>query len=397
VNEEYPEYGATDVVGYPVIAVAFREDMDNSSINKSTIILQDGAGNQTSGSVMYNEFTLCTLYGCADYYYLVFHPSSHLAPGNKYTLTITGDVKYENGNALGHDHSYSFTTMPDLGTGTWEDISIVNAPLWSSGDTAIWTGTEMIVWGAQGGGRYNPTTDTWQPMSTTNAPLWSSGDTAIWTGTEMIVWGGQSGGRYNPTTDTWQPMSTTNAPWPRRSHTAIWTGTEMIVWGGGSAQPMIRSGGKYSPSTDSWQETSPLGPPSGRYYHTAIWTGTEMIVWGGDCDYYDDCSSGGIYDPVTDSWRATSFIGVPEGRSLHTAVWTGTEMIVWGGQNRNLHIFSQLYETVYLHTGGSYDPDTDNWQPTSTTGSPSMKSSHVEVWTGTEMIVWNGTGSKYLP
>jgi len=188
--------------------------------------------------------------------------------------------------------------------------------------------------------------------------------------------------------DAWQPISTINAPSARRLHTAVWTGVEMIVWGG---YVSIQTGGKYNPSTDSWQEISTLGAPSGRSNHTAIWTGTEMIVWGGG--YYN---TGGIYDPVTDSWRETSTIGAPESGYGHTGVWTGAEMIVWGGQIE-LDILSYLVVTVNLHTGGSYSPDTDNWQPTSTTGAPLGKSRHEAIWTGTEMIVWNGSGSKYIP
>ena len=37
-------------------------------------------------------------------------------------------------------------------------------------------------------------------------------------------------------------------------------------------------------------------------------------------------------DPqCTDQWGATSTINAPPGRDYHTAVWTGSEMIVWGG------------------------------------------------------------------
>ena len=56
------------------------------------------------------------------------------------------------------------------------------------------------------------------------------GHTAVWTGTEMIVWGGSTnmalntGGRYNPSTDSWISTSTTNAPTARTAHTAVWTG-----------------------------------------------------------------------------------------------------------------------------------------------------------------------------
>ena len=68
------------------------------------------------------------------------------------------------------------------------------------------------------GGRYNPSTDSWTATSTTNAPAARGGHTAVWTGSEMIVWGGDdgsdlnTGGRYNPSTDSWTATSTTNAP-----------------------------------------------------------------------------------------------------------------------------------------------------------------------------------------
>ena len=59
--------------------------------------------------------------------------------------------------------------------------------------------------------------NTWTPMG--GAPDARELHTAVWTGTEMIVWGGlravgvfNAGGRYNPSTDTWTPTSIDNAP-----------------------------------------------------------------------------------------------------------------------------------------------------------------------------------------
>src|SRR5699024_9044825 len=108
-------------------------------------------------------------------------------------------------------------------TDSWTATSTTNAPAARGVHTAVWTGSEMIVWGGgpdaagcviQGtplntGGRYNPATDSWTPTSTTNAPSPRAGHSAIWTGSEMIVWGGatstnvffNTGGRYNPATD----------------------------------------------------------------------------------------------------------------------------------------------------------------------------------------------------
>src|SRR5206468_1910792 len=94
------------------------------------------------------------------------------------------------------------------------------------------------------GGRYCASlsvacTDNWIATSTTGAPAARQFHTAVWTGSEMIVWGGvgsggffNTGGRYNPGTDSWTATSTTGAPAARDQHTAVWTGSEMIVWGG---------------------------------------------------------------------------------------------------------------------------------------------------------------------
>src|SRR5437016_5025785 len=180
--------------------------------------------------------------------------------------------------------------------------------------------------------------DTWTATSTVNAPSQREYHTAVWTGSEMIVWGGFSftlgdlntGGRYNPSTDSWTATTTSNAPTARYGHTAIWTGTEMIVWGGSDSSTGFNTGAKYNPGTDTWTATGTTNAPDGRWFHTAVWTDTEMIVWGG-WDYPTLFNTGGRYNPTTDTWTATSMTNAPEARIDHTAVWTGTEMIIWGG------------------------------------------------------------------
>ena len=82
---------------------------------------------------------------------------------------------------------------------------------WRTGDTcgapasffgsAVWTGTEMIAWGgivfngrgdgySDEGGLYDPVADHWRQTSSELAPPGRWVHAAIWTGTEMIVWGG---------------------------------------------------------------------------------------------------------------------------------------------------------------------------------------------------------------
>ena len=293
---------------------------------------------------------------------------------------------------------------------TWTATTTVNAPEARETRSAVWTGSEMIIWGGGNfnpgglntGGRYNPALDSWTATSTTNAPEGRGSQSTVWTGSEMIIWGGfdgtnllNTGGRYNPISDSWAATSTTNAPLARAQHSAVWTGSEMTIWGGLGCglNCNLNTGGRYNPATDSWATTSTVNAPSARWEHTAEWTGSKMIVWGGS-DSMNALHTGGRYDPSTDSWTPTGLVNVPLGRVHNTAVWTGSEMIVWGG----------VCETFNdCNTGGRYNPTTDSWVATSLNNAPSPRDSHTAVWTGVEMIVWAGifnttnlnTGGRY--
>ena len=95
-------------------------------------------------------------------------------------------------------------------------------------------------------------------------------------------------------------------------------------------------------------------------------------------------------------WVNGSSTGVPSARAGHSTVWTGTEMIVWGGSGSS---------GTPLNSGGGYAADTDAWTTLTTVGAPAARSGHTTVWTGTEMIVWGGqggsgnlgTGGRYSP
>jgi len=325
--------------------------------------------------------------------------SAHTAVWTGTEMIVWGGYR----GPAGYNTGGRYNPSTDVWTATTTGASV---PAARSLHTAVWTGTEMIVWGGLGpgnslvntGGRYFPSTDTWAPTALgASVPIYREEHCAVWTGTEMIVWGGyngsvlDSGGRYSPSTDTWSPISTgAIVPVGRRAPTGVWTGTEMIVWGGYSGASNFNTGGRYNPVTDGWTATSTgANVPSVRSQHTAVWTGTEMIVWGG----YDGAKwlrTGGRYSPLTDTWAVTSTgTDFPNQRSLHVAVWTGTQMIVWGGFNNS---------GVYLNTGWRYDPSADSWTATSTGSNvPSARTQHTAVWTGTEMIVWGGyTGTTHV-
>ncbi|MBI5500086.1 MAG: hypothetical protein HY907_07565 [Deltaproteobacteria bacterium] len=194
----------------------------------------------------------------------------------------------------------------DPATDNWEVLPPMSwsSPRWSA--VAVWTGTTMLVWGgwrqttgtpSATGDRFDPATGAWRAMSTTGAPAARGAATAVWTGSELLVWGGATsdavgsapsgslgdGGAYDPAADTWRAISPIGAPSARHHYSAVWTGTRMIVWGGqlANGDPALGDGAAYDPATDTWTPITMFGAPAARRGHTAIWTGTEMVVWGG--------------------------------------------------------------------------------------------------------------------
>jgi hypothetical protein len=102
-----------------------------------------------------------------------------------------------------------------LTSNSWTPTSTTNAPDGRIAHAAVWTDSEMIVWGGYNfeqneffstGGRYNPIIQNWTATNIFNAPSAREvfpATGAVWTGTEMIMWGGydgnsllNTGGRY---------------------------------------------------------------------------------------------------------------------------------------------------------------------------------------------------------
>ncbi|MGE3758020.1 MAG: Kelch repeat-containing protein, partial [Pseudobdellovibrionaceae bacterium] len=250
--------------------------------------------------------------------------------------------------------------------GAWTSMSETDEPLGREGHSAIWNGSEMIVFGGsaemdaylQDGARYNPETDTWSAISTTNSASARAGHGAVWTGSKMLIWGGRNeegalatGASYDSDADTWTAITTTNAPAARVEHSTVWTGTEMIVWGGWGGGAALSSGARYNPTTDTWTALSTVNAPSARYGHRAVWTGTEMIVWGGDSGSAK-LNTGAIYNPANDTWTTISTTGAPEARSHFGMAY------ITGG---NVHIFGGEGASLFLETHVSYDHTTDSW------------------------------------
>lgn len=165
------------------------------------------------------------------------------------------------------------------------------------------------------------------------APIGGRGEpAAVWTGTEMIVWGGfgsseeqyfDDGAAFNLANGTWRVIAPAPIS-PRNYPAAVWTGTEMIVWGGFIDEDVrIYDGAAYNPATDMWRllPPNPVSMGGGITILSMVWTGDEAVVVGG--------VAAAAYDPVTNSWRRLAAPASPG----FDAMWAG-DSIVWMDSNR---------------------------------------------------------------
>lgn len=392
-----PAASATGVALNADVRAVFSSQMAPSTINAMTFTLGDGTAN-VAGSVAYEAATKTA----------VFTPSATLRENTLYTALINIGATDLNGLAMASGKTWSFTTLQTLNDTTAPTVpsglqaaaasmSQMNISWWAASDNVAVTGYKI----------YN---DTGGLVASTAATSYShsglvAGTQYCYRVSALDAAGNESGksalacaatSQPLPQTGAWTATATTGAPGGRTRHNAAWTGSKMIVWGGWNGAGYTNTGGIYYPATDTWTATTTTGAPSGLDFNTAVWTGSKMIVWGGDtwcfspgynkylmCGY---TNTGGIYDPVTDTWTATATTGAPSARYHHTAVWTGSRMLLWGG-----------HDGTFTNTGGIYDPATDSWSVMSAAGVPTGRYDHTAVWTGTRMMVWGGYDGSISP
>ena len=240
-------------------------------------------------------------------------------------------------------------------TDSWTSMSTVDAPAGRYDAVSVWTGEEFLVWGGarvdngvttylDDGAAYNPVTDTWTPVSASGL-AGRSIPQAVWTGSEMMIWGGNSwesgvgttfyndGALYNRSTDSWTPVSAVDAPVGRILSSMVFGNNQVIVWGGfnfAENPHHLQNGGIYDLATSTWTPMSVDGAPVATTSASAAWTGVSMVVWGGSA-VTGPVSTGGVFDPTTNTWLATPSADVPAARSGAGTLWMGTSMLIWGG------------------------------------------------------------------
>ncbi len=267
----------------------------------------------------------------------------------------------------------------DPGSGDWTELPMSGRPSARTGAALVAFESDAVeglfVFGGDDGDAalgdaHILVGGSWSMASTSGAPSPRDDTSAVWTGSEVLVWGGLGpnplgdGAAYDPATDRWHPLPTEGAPTSRGRHAAVWTGSEMIVWGGMSDRALA-DGAAYDPAADRWRPVTSIGAPTGRQRAFAEWTGSIVLIWGGSAGDGRQLADGALYDPRSDRWQA-----LPEPPPERTPVlagcaagWNGERFVIWGSSDA----------TELRSTGAALDPTTRTWSPLSSAGEPSLR------------------------
>lgn len=202
-----------------------------------------------------------------------------------------------------------------------------------------------------------------------------------WTGSEAVFWLGASldfknayadGARYNPRTDTWETLTV-----PGWGHPSVSTGFldgSLFVTAKGH-------GTRFDPLAGTWAD---LSEPDGMFLGALVSTGET--IWG--VGWTNMFPTGGHdlaiarYESSTDSWTRGPVLTESEiesgieservseiieavGQADSEILWTGTEIVVWNGPSGGI----------------SFDPETKRWDvlPSLDPPSGSVEDTHAAV------------------
>jgi hypothetical protein len=255
------------------------------------------------------------------------------------------------------------------------------------GAGAVWTGTEMIVWGgvtgkvvttpgpcdrcASDGAAYNPATGTWRVIAPAPAGVEGGGGAGvIWTGNEMVVWASNSpdgpagAAAYNPRTNSWRRLPA--GPLGKRElYVSVWSGKELIVIGGALGDTLATPlAAALDPEAGTWRLVPGLNRLTGLLPGPAVWDGHDVLVTAARCSTGTNISCRSIflaYNPATDAVRELKLpaysadFGADQAASLKPIGWTGTEVVFSTTVPGSVRLI-RYNPTTGVWTKGAYAP-----------------------------------------
>jgi len=291
------------------------------------------------------------------------------------------------------------------------------------GHDVLWTGTEMIVWGGTfaDGAAFDPKANTWRVLA--NAPFPDRAQTdAVWAGDEMIVVTADGTFGYDPVTDSWRDVSDF-ATSDGYAAQMVWVVDKVFVWFDFTASPTGAgfAGTLFEVDIDSeaWTEISDPGLGNGSPWsvHMTEWQGQLLV----SSNPSDRCFGHEYWVWDGEEWEELPHVSLQWSDQLRDCSMAnqvaviGDEILVWADENYFTKIFRDdewvrveripggggesppsalvIGDRVLVTDGRAlvYDPAADTWVIEPMPGS--VWSARM-VWTGTEVLAWDGTGGR---
>jgi N-acetylneuraminic acid mutarotase len=265
----------------------------------------------------------------------------------------------------------------DPASNRWRRLAPPAGPGYVPDYRGLWTGRELLAFGAFHSVAYNPATNSWRELQKSiNLGF------VAWTGREAIGWGGgccgdvqSNGTAYNPETNAYRNLPPSPLA-PSQHALGAWTGRELLLFVSGyrpEGKPYparFARAAAYNPAKNTWRRLAP-SPATGLRMGAAAWDGRELLVVAAGAD----SRSAFAYNPATNHWRTLAPLPAP--RLGPSVAWTGKSLLLVGGQNANA--------TRQLRDGLAYDPRTNHWSTIAP--GPLGKPAALALWTGRSLVL----------
>ena len=284
-------------------------------------------------------------------------------------------------------------------------------------------------------------TPAWLPMTAVNAPTPRLAFQGAAAGGDLIIVGGSStscpesagslasAAQYDPIADAWTTLP--NLHTARAAHVVVSSGTTVYAFGGlttcANGTTQLANLETWSIGDAAWTPVSGTNTPAPGYAMEAAWSGSSLWIYGGSSGSSPYVTSGSVYDPVSNAWTDASCplanCDRNDGSTIldqgYLRTWAGGGGSTPGGLEYQVSTGSWATWTmpanfpstlgnpaddgrrIYLPSGGGssnldiviYDRHTQA-QTTDTATSPvNMSAAGAIAWTGSEVVLWSGSGS----
>jgi subtilisin-like proprotein convertase family protein len=208
---------------------------------------------------------------------------------------------------------------------------------------------------------YYPTTGTWSNISSMNAIRYNHSATLLPNGQVLVAGGDNASGvlasaeLYNPATGTWTTTGSLHAA--RVAHTATLLPNGLVLVAGGQGQTssgssVLASAELYYPAAGTWSNTGPLNIARVGHSATLLPGGLVLVAGGTGLPFgpqgnnSDMFSSAEVYDQATGTWTLTA--SMQNARYGHTAtLLPDGQVLVSAGRSTNGELTSaELYDAT---------------------------------------------------